>query len=77
LMLWCYYAVAVLLLGAEYIEVRWHSPESGGQEPPSQGDSSPPADGDQNQSGKPIDDLSHHARTAAQLLTHPLPGLMH
>jgi membrane protein len=26
LMLWCYYAVAVLLLGAEYIEVRWHTP---------------------------------------------------
>ena len=25
LMLWCYYAVAVLLLGAEYIQVAWHA----------------------------------------------------
>jgi membrane protein len=29
LMLWCYYAVAVLLLGAEYIEVRWHAAPRG------------------------------------------------
>jgi membrane protein len=77
LMLWCYYAVAVLLLGAEYIEVRWHSPESGCQDPPSPGDSSPPPGGDQNQSGGPGDDFSHHARTAAHLLTSPLPGLTH
>jgi membrane protein len=75
LMLWCYYAVAVLLLGAEYIEVRWHSPESGCQDPPPPSDFSPPGDG--HQSGKSGDDFSHHARTAAQLLTHPLPGLSH
>jgi membrane protein len=31
LMLWCYYAVAVLLLGAEYIQVAWHGERPGGK----------------------------------------------
>jgi membrane protein len=74
LMLWCYYAVAVLLLGAEYIEVRWRSGKS-------QSDSSssddPPAskEGDDPPRGEP-GDVHHHLRTIGHLLAHPFPNFL-
>jgi membrane protein len=71
LMLWCYYAVAVLLLGAEYIEVRWHEPldAKDGPHDSSKDGSSPPPGGDE----KTPTELHHHVRTIAKLLAHPFP----
>jgi membrane protein len=75
LMLWCYYAVAVLLLGAEYIEVRWHEPHDAKNGPRgfSRNDSTPPAQGDKEPAPA---DPHHHVRTLAKLLAHPFPHLM-
>ena len=73
LMLWCYYGVAVLLLGAEFIEVRWHSPEQGCQDPPKDDATG----GKRADSDKPAQstDALHHVRTAAHLLAHPIQTL--
>jgi uncharacterized BrkB/YihY/UPF0761 family membrane protein len=74
LMLWCYYGVAVLLLGAEYIEVRWHSPEGGCKDPPKD-DAPGGTPEDSNQTATQSTDVLHHVRTAAHLLAHPIQTL--
>ena len=74
LMLWCYYGVAVLLLGAEYIEVRWHSPEGGCKDPPKD-DAPGGKPEDSNQTATQSTDVLHHVRTAAHLLAHPIQTL--
>jgi membrane protein len=73
LMLWCYYGVAVLLLGAAYIEVRWHpsAKSANGSDGSSKGDPTGLGGDDENPSGDP-DKFRHHVRTAVQLLAHPL-----
>jgi membrane protein len=75
LMLWCYYGVAVLLLGAEYIQVRWHAPGKSDKDPSSKSDPPPPGAGDEK-SSHDSGDIRHHIRTAVQLLAHPFPDLM-
>jgi membrane protein len=67
LMLWCYYGVAVLLLGAEYIEVRWHNPSSSQTDLgiPSQEN---PADRSEGRAGA-ADNLHHPIGTVANLLS--------
>ena len=72
LMLWCYYGVAVLLLGAEYIEVRWHEPVDARPGSSSEGDS--PGGGCADE--KPaVRGAHHHVRTFAKLLAHPFPHI--
>jgi membrane protein len=71
LMLWCYYGVAVLLLGAEYIEVRWRSVGKA-QSDLSSSDNRPTSrEGD----GEP-GDVHHHLRTIGHLLAHPFPNFL-
>lgn len=74
LMLWCYYGVAVLLLGAEYIEVRWHAP---GSSPPHDSNASsksdPPADDSEEARSQRASGIHHHLRTAGHLLAHTIP----
>ena len=79
LMLWCYYGVAVLLLGAEYIEVRWHAPARAAKGPDNSPPSDPPGGGSPPDEGNPPrepDKLHRHVRTAAQLLAHPFPNFV-
>ncbi|HET6327949.1 MAG TPA: YihY/virulence factor BrkB family protein [Planctomycetaceae bacterium] len=75
LMLWCYYGVAVLLMGAEYIEVRWHAP---GNKPPNDSNASsnndPPAGSSEDATPQQAADVHHHLRTVAHLLAHPFPN---
>jgi membrane protein len=75
LMLWCFYAVAVLLLGAEYIEVRWPgTPVSGkDSEASSETEIHPPQSVDEG--GCPQTAPHHHLRTIAHFLAHPFPDL--
>lgn len=75
LMLWCYYAVAVLLLGAEYIEVRWRS--SGKVPNDSSSRDDPPAShGGDDRRQKEAGDVHHHLRTIGHLLAHPFPNFL-
>ncbi|HEV8069399.1 MAG TPA: YihY/virulence factor BrkB family protein [Planctomycetaceae bacterium] len=77
LMLWCYYAVAVLLLGAEYIEVRWHAtPGSQNDRAPSSTNESEPPASDDEGGDSPPPTPHHHLRTVAHFLAHPFPDLM-
>jgi membrane protein len=76
LMLWCYYGVAVLLLGAEYVHVCWHARGDSQSDNPAspEGKSGPLPDEQEGAGG--TTDPHHHLRTAAQLLAHPFTGLM-
>jgi len=74
LMLWCYYAVAVLLLGAEYIEVRWHPTSDSTRHGASNAKSVPPEPGEGVAHAQ--GDMRHHLRTLAHLLAHPFSGAM-
>jgi len=77
LMLWCYYAVAVLLLGAEYIQVRWHAARGSGNDPSpcSMNDPQPPESHDEGGDHTQTT-VHHHLRTVAHLLAHPFPDVM-
>jgi membrane protein len=76
LMLWCFYAVAVLLLGAEYIEVRWRATpgSQNDSDAPSKSEPQPPESHDEGDNPQPT--LQHHLRTVAHFLAHPFPDLM-
>jgi membrane protein len=71
LMLWCNYGIAVLLLGAEYIEVRWHAPPS-----KRCADGEKSVGGDDQAPGRDSASAHHHLRSAAHLLAQPFPDLM-
>ena len=78
LMLWCYYGVAVLLLGAEYIEVLWHGPSESKDDSgtaSSKSDPARPTDPTHSEADPSINALPH-VRTLAQLLTHPFPNFL-
>ncbi len=61
LMLWCYYAVAVLLLGAEYIQIIWH--------PDRPAEKAPVPSAKQAQS-----DSGHLSRTSLKFTSHRFVG---
>jgi hypothetical protein len=67
----------VLLLGAEYIEVRWHHPpgSKNDSDASSRGHSPPPPDGDEDSGPGPAT-VHHRLRAAAQLLAHPFPNFL-
>jgi membrane protein len=72
LMLWCFYAVAVLLLGAEYIEVRWRDTPDSQSNSEAWSNSDPPKKTLDEDRGDKQTKAQHHLRTFAHLLTHPL-----
>ncbi|HEV3304212.1 MAG TPA: YihY/virulence factor BrkB family protein [Planctomycetaceae bacterium] len=76
LMLWCFYAVAVLLLGAEYIEVRWRATPGSQNDSDASSKSEPQPPESQNEGDNPQPTLQHHLRTVAHFLAHPFPDLM-
>jgi membrane protein len=77
LMLWCYYAVAVLLLGAEYIEVRWHAAPGSPDDSHASSKTKPqPPDSDDEGDDNTRPTAHHHLRTVAHFLAHPFPDLM-
>jgi len=77
LMLWCYYAVAVLLLGAEYIEVRWHATPGSQNDSDASSKTEPqPPESDDKGGDNPQPTPHHHLRTVAHFLAHPFPDLM-
>jgi membrane protein len=75
LMLWCYYGVAVLLLGAEYIEVRWRPSGKSRRDSTSSEDPPTPDEGSDSRRTE-SGDVHHHFRTVAQLLAHPFPNFL-
>jgi membrane protein len=78
LMLWCYYGVAVLLLGAEYIEVLWHGPAESKNDSgtaSSKSDAARPTDPTHSEAD-PSSNALPHVRTLAQLLAHPFPNFL-